>query len=77
MVAQMDGAKLPLVGCSGGVYCIFGMHIAEIVVNWHHQHRGILNHWTRMIAIIVVLSADTYVYVAWQEWCRESCYRFF
>jgi len=29
-----DGGNDSVVGCSAGVYCIFGMHLAEIVLNW-------------------------------------------
>lgn len=31
----VDGGNGSVVGCSAGVYCIFGMHLAEIVLNWY------------------------------------------
>ena len=54
----LDGGHNSVVGCSGGVYCIFGMHLAEIVLNWSLEHRGLLNHWTRLLIMMVVLGAD-------------------
>ena len=33
-VASCYARQLALVGCSGGVYCIFGIHIAELLMNW-------------------------------------------
>ena len=45
----IGGGHGALVGCSGGVYAIFGMHVAEIIINWDLQHKGIMNHWTRLM----------------------------
>jgi hypothetical protein len=38
------------------------MHFAEIVTNWSLQHRGLMNHWTRLLVMTLVLGADTYMY---------------
>ena len=41
--AVIDGAHGAVVGCSGGVYCIFGMHLAEVIMNGDADNKGILN----------------------------------
>jgi rhomboid-related protein 1/2/3 len=55
-----DGGFNSVVGCSGGVYCIFGMHLAEIFINWNLEHRGLMNHWTRLLIMMCVLGVDAY-----------------
>jgi rhomboid-related protein 1/2/3 len=39
----IDGAHGAVVGCSGGVYCIFGMHLAELIMNGDADNKGLLN----------------------------------
>ena len=56
------GGQGALVGCSGGVYAIFGMHTAELVMNWESNAKGIFSHWFRLLMIGFVLSIDTYLY---------------
>ena len=58
----VGGGHGAMVGCSGGVYSIFGMHVAEIIINWDLQHKGIMNHWTRLMVIAFVLAVDFYLY---------------
>jgi hypothetical protein len=41
--AVVDGAHGAVVGCSGGVYCIFGMHLAEVIMNGDADNKGVLN----------------------------------
>lgn len=57
---QVDGGFNSVVGCSGGVYCIFGMHLAEIFVNWSNENRGLMNHWTRLLIMLLILGVDAY-----------------
>lgn len=42
-----------VVGASGGVYCIIGIHLANLIMNWSEMNRGMFNHWT----IFMILSA--------------------
>ena len=44
----ITGGAGALVGCSGGVYCVLGMMIAELIINWDSSSKGLLNHWTRL-----------------------------
>ncbi len=39
--ATIGGGSGALVGCSGGVYCIIGMMVAEIVINWDVASKGL------------------------------------
>jgi membrane associated rhomboid family serine protease len=58
----IGGAHGALVGCSGGVYAIIGMHLAEIIVNWDVESKGLMNHWTRLLVIGVLLCIDFFLY---------------
>jgi membrane associated rhomboid family serine protease len=60
--ATMGGGGGALVGCSGGVYCIIGMMVAEIIINWDVSSKGLMNHWTRLVIIAIVLIVDFYLY---------------
>ena len=60
----MGGGQGALVGCSGGVYAIFGIQVAELIMNWGNENRGILNHWTRLGIMSMILGLDFYGYYA-------------
>jgi len=60
--SAVGGAHGALVGCSGGVYAIFGMHLAEIIVNWDVESKGLMNHWTRLLVIGLLLCIDFFLY---------------
>lgn len=34
-----------VVGASGGVYCVHGIHVANFVLNFEEMRRGLCNHW--------------------------------
>lgn len=57
-----DGAPHAVVGCSGGVYGLFGMHVAELIINWDSDSKGIINHWTRLGVIAMLLGLDMYLF---------------
>lgn len=59
-----DGGYYTLVGASGGVYSIFGMHLAETWLTWSLGHRGVLGRWLRVFAVISVLGVDVALTVA-------------
>jgi rhomboid-related protein 1/2/3 len=58
----IGGGQGALVGCSGGVYAIFGIHLAELIMNWGSTNKGILNHWTRLLIIAIILGMDFYLH---------------
>lgn len=58
------GGQGALVGCSGGVYCIFGIHVAELLMNWGSENKGLLNHWTRLLILGTLLGLDAYLYTS-------------
>ena len=62
--ATIGGGGGALVGCSGGVYCVIGMMVAEIIINWDVSSKGLMNHWTRLAIISIVLIMDFYLYFA-------------
>jgi hypothetical protein len=61
--SQFDGGYGAVVGCSGGVYCIFGMHLAEIVTNWSLNKRGICNRWNKLLVLFLVLGSDIFLII--------------
>jgi rhomboid-related protein 1/2/3 len=58
----LGGGQNALVGCSGGVYCIVGIHVAELVMNWESAQKGLLNHWTRLGVMLFLVGLDFYLY---------------
>jgi rhomboid-related protein 1/2/3 len=53
-----------VVGASGGVYCIFGVHLANIIVNWKEMKLGYCNHWTRLALLVWTNSFEVFTYIA-------------
>lgn len=60
--AQVGGGNNSLVGASGGVYCIFGMHFAELLLNWDSLKYGPFNRWRRLFVMTFLLAADLFSY---------------
>mmetsp|Transcript_26006 Transcript_26006/g.47424 ORF Transcript_26006/g.47424 Transcript_26006/m.47424 type:complete len:790 (-) Transcript_26006:314-2683(-) len=58
----IGGGQGALVGCSGGVYAIFGMHVSELIMNWGSTNKGLLNHWTRLLVMAIILGLDFYLH---------------
>lgn len=52
-----------LVGCSGGVYSIFGMHYAELLLNWDELQNGFFNRWTRLLILISCFMVDIIIFL--------------
>jgi hypothetical protein len=38
------------------------MHVAEIVTNWSNEKRGVFNHWTRLLIMVLILGGDWFMY---------------
>ena len=54
-----------VVGASGGVYTLTGVHIANLVLNWADMQKGITgNHWTRLFLLLLFFGYEAVVYVA-------------
>ena len=47
-----------LVGASGGVYCLMGVHMGNLALNWRRMHRGLLNNWRRLGIYAFLLGID-------------------
>jgi rhomboid-related protein 1/2/3 len=60
----IGGGQNALVGCSGGVYTILGVHFAELLMNWGSENKGLLNHWTRLLIMCSIIGLDFYLYSA-------------
>jgi len=52
----VDGGEGSLVGPSGGVAALLGMHAADLVLGWGVPHRGSLSHWQRLGLVAVALA---------------------
>jgi len=55
---SIGGGHGQLLGSSGGVYSIIGMHLAEILINWDLDSKGIMNHWTRLVILATFIGID-------------------
>ncbi len=44
-----------------GLYCIFGVHLAEIGVDWAPSRRGACNQWIRLALLFSVMGVDSYM----------------
>ena len=49
-----------VVGASGGVYTIIGMHISNLILNWFSMTRGLWNHWVVFIFLCLLAAIETY-----------------
>jgi hypothetical protein len=38
------------------------MHLAEIIINWDVESKGLMNHWTRLLVIGMILCIDFFLY---------------
>eukprot|EP00615_Pteridomonas_danica_P016767 CAMPEP_0114378790 /NCGR_PEP_ID=MMETSP0102-20121206/1847_1 /TAXON_ID=38822 ORGANISM="Pteridomonas danica, Strain PT" /NCGR_SAMPLE_ID=MMETSP0102 /ASSEMBLY_ACC=CAM_ASM_000212 /LENGTH=756 /DNA_ID=CAMNT_0001533715 /DNA_START=22 /DNA_END=2289 /DNA_ORIENTATION=- len=59
---SIGGGHGQLLGSSGGVYSIIGMHLAEILINWDLDSKGIMNHWTRLVILATFIGIDLVIY---------------
>uniref|UniRef100_A0A6S8DHI7 Peptidase S54 rhomboid domain-containing protein n=1 Tax=Aureoumbra lagunensis TaxID=44058 RepID=A0A6S8DHI7_9STRA len=48
-----------VVGASGGVYALFGIHLGHTILNWNELTRGLLNRWTRILILAIFIGIDT------------------
>ena len=55
-----------VVGASGGVYCILGIHSANLVLNWNIMNKSVFNHWARLLILSLLMSLD------WYSWYLEG-----
>jgi|MDTB01.1.fsa_nt_gb membrane associated rhomboid family serine protease len=49
-----------VVGASGGVYCIIGIHLANLIMNWDEMKRGMFNHWTILMILGAFVAIEVY-----------------
>jgi len=49
-----------VVGASGGVYCIVGIHIANLLVNWSEMKRSYWNHWVVLITLVIMVGLEVW-----------------
>ena len=48
-----------VVGASGGVYCMHGVHVANLVLNWAEMSLGVAtNHWARLAFVAFFLAYE-------------------
>lgn len=52
-----------VVGASGGVYCLGGMLLANLVLNWNEMKQGICNHWIILAFLATYVITDLITYI--------------
>jgi len=63
LYAVMMGAPGILVGASGGVYTVMGMHFAELFLNWGANKEALLSPWIRLFLYLVFIGYEAYQYL--------------
>jgi membrane associated rhomboid family serine protease len=58
----IDGGQGGLVGASGGVYAVFGINAAEIIMNWESNSKGLITRWGRLGMVAFVIGIDIFLY---------------
>ena len=53
IVCGMTDVYNNVVGASGGVYSIVGMHVANLVTNWSEMNRSYWNHWVILFMLLL------------------------
>ena len=49
-----------VVGASGGVYSIMGMHVANLLMNWSEMNRSYWNHWVVLFMLLLCFTVEVY-----------------
>jgi rhomboid-related protein 1/2/3 len=62
ITCAMTDVYTMVVGASGGVYCIIGIHLANLIMNWDEMKRGMFNHWTILLLISAFVALEIYQY---------------
>lgn len=50
-----------VVGASGGVFCILGLHVANLILNWDELNRALWNRWILFSMLVILLGIEAYV----------------
>lgn len=62
--ALVSPERTPVIGASGGVYALFGIHVADLALNWtEYKDVTILNRWIRGGVIGLLMILDLLVYL--------------
>ena len=50
-------------GASGGVYCVYGVHIANLVLNFSEMRHGLSNHWLQLLGLVLFNALEAFYYI--------------
>ena len=53
-----------VVGASGGVYTIFGVHVANLALNWSEMRHGASNRWAQLLGLMLFIGLEVWYYHA-------------
>ena len=56
-----------VVGASGGVYAIHGVHVANLLLNFAQMRRGVCPHWSRLLALLAFNWVEVFAYLNYPE----------
>ena len=48
-----------VVGASGGVYCLFGVHMAHLVLNWTDMKRALIGRYLRLVVLLIFFTSES------------------
>jgi len=60
---QMDGGVGSVTGCSGGLFTVLGLHLAELLISWpdlrgSRDHPQVLDRRLRLAGLLAVVAVD-------------------
>ena len=53
-----------VIGASGGVYALYGVHVANLVLNFAEMRRGPCNRWVRLLCLLAFNGLELFYYLA-------------
>ena len=67
LACALSDPYIAVVGCSGGVYCLFGIHVAHMMLNWKDMKHSAVPREMRVLVFGMLFGSEV---VAW--WCLNT-----
>ncbi|KAH8064879.1 serine-type endopeptidase [Aureococcus anophagefferens] len=59
LACVMSDPYIAVVGCSGGVYCLFGIHVAHMILNWSDMKHSAIPREVRLLIFFLLFASET------------------
>lgn len=58
LACAVSDPYIAVVGCSGGVYCLFGIHVAHMLLNWKDMKHSAVPAWARLLLFLALFGSE-------------------